>query len=259
MKIVLIGAGKLAWHLGPALQQSGAEILQVYSRTLAHAEKLGARMSVKACNQIHQLVPEADLYILAVADQAIQSVAQQINSECGIQQNLVHTSGATPESVFQGLAVSFGVFYPLQSFSKEVEVDFTKVPFCLSANRPELGSKLHSLASRLSPLVYQLNDDQRAQLHLSAVFANNFVNHLIGISHALLEEASIPRAILQNIIRSTVIQLESGDAKALQTGPAIRKDTDTLKRHEAQLATQPEILELYQKLSKHIIKVADKQ
>ena len=182
-------------------------------------------------------------------------MAQQLRIELGVQQNIVHTSGATPEAIFQGVATSYGVFYPLQSFSKEVEVDFTKVPFCVSANTPEQENKLHRLAMQLSPLVYQLNDDQRAQLHLAAVFAINFVNHLIGISHDLLAESAIPKDILQNIIRTTVIKLESGNAKELQTGPAVRKDKNTLKRHEARLENQPEILELYQKLTESIIKM----
>lgn len=255
MKIVLIGAGKLAWHLGPALQNAGAEIIEVYSRNWDNAKTLSSRVGALPFNEIGALSKTADLYLLAVADQAISTVAEQLKNKLGVQQNVVHTSGATPGTVLQAFSRTFGVFYPLQSFSKEVAVDFTKVPICVSANDASLERKLSDLARKLSPLVYELDDAQRAQLHVAAVFANNFVNHLVGISHDLLNKAAIPKDILQNIIRTTILKLESGQAKDLQTGPAIRRDWETLKRHEAMLADDSEVLEIYQKLSEHIRKI----
>lgn len=257
MKIVLIGAGKLAWHLGPALQKAGADLVEVYSRKLENANALSSRVGALAFNQIDQLTKTADLYILAVADQAISTVAQQLSNKLGVHHNMVHTSGATPSLVLKEFAHSYGVFYPLQSFSKEIAVDFTKVPFCVSANDDVLKAKLLGLAQKLSPLVYELNDAQRTQLHVAAVFANNFVNHLIGISHDLLSEAAIPKNILQNIIRTTILQLETGQAKDLQTGPAIRRDWDTLERHQKLLVDQPDVLEIYKQISDKIIKTLE--
>ncbi|GAB5551266.1 MAG: DUF2520 domain-containing protein [Saprospiraceae bacterium] len=254
MKIVLIGAGKLAWHLGPALQNAGAEIIEVYSRNLKNAKALSSRVGALPFNEIGVLAKTADLYLLAVADQAIPIVADQLKSKLGVEENIVHTSGATPGAALNSFSRTYGVFYPLQSFSKEIAVDFTKVPICVSANDVYLEGKLLGLAQKLSPIVYRLDDAQRAQLHVAAVFANNFINHLLGISHDLLNEAGIPKDILQNIIRTTVFKLESGHAKDLQTGPAVRRDWDTLKRHQAMLADDPMILEIYQKLSEHIIK-----
>lgn len=254
MQIVLIGAGRLAWHLAPALHEKGVEIIQVYSRQLMHAQALADRVGAAAFDTIESLSTQADLYIIAVSDHAIASVAEQLNT-IGIDAHVVHTSGATPGEILASFAQSYGVFYPLQSFSKAAQVDFTKVPFCISANQADLEELLWSLAQKLSPLIYQLNDEQRAQLHLAAVFANNFVNHLIGLSHDILEKAAIPKDILQNIIRSTILKLETHAAIDSQTGPAIREDLETLERHQALLSDQPLVLELYQKLSTHIVEL----
>jgi predicted short-subunit dehydrogenase-like oxidoreductase (DUF2520 family) len=254
MKIVLLGSGRLAWHLGPALQEAGAHILQVYSRDEQHAKNLAERLGVASSAQISQLSKLADLYIIAVSDIAIVDLAKELVVQISSLQKVVHTSGATPGTVLEPYFKQYGVFYPLHSFTKEKAVDFSKIPLCIDANESELARTLNQLAQKLGEEVYRLNDAQRAQLHLAAVFANNFVNHILGISHHILAEAGISKNILQNIIKETILKLESADAADSQTGPAIRGDWPTLVRHEKLLSNQPGALELYRKLSDSIIK-----
>lgn len=254
MKIVLLGAGKLAQHLGPAFAKSGAEVLAVYNRHIASAKKLAAGLgpTTLATDQWELLPGNADLYVLAVSDGAIPEVAQALSAAVGENLLVVHTSGATPSTVLADFFGQYGVFYPLQSFSEGRNVDFLEIPICIDASTPDLLASLSAVAKKISTKVYELTDEQRSQLHVAAVFANNFVNYLLGVSHQILQEAQIPKEILFRLIRETIEKLETGHAHAMQTGPAIRGDAATIARHEILLENKPEALAIYQLISQKI-------
>lgn len=254
MQVVLLGAGKLAGHLGPALAKKGIEVSAVYNRHAGRARVLAQRIGAEtqATDQIGQLPQNADLYLLAVADQAISEVAAQLAAQLGPDLPLVHTSGATEAAVLASFTRQYGVFYPLQSFSVGRDVDFQLIPLCIHAVADGLLERLWACAQKMSQRVYMLDDAQRAQLHVAGVFANNFVNHILGQSHQLLAKADIPKSILFNLIRETIEKLEQQDAASAQTGPAIRGDEDTIRRHLALLESTPAEKVVYQLITQQI-------
>lgn len=257
MKIVVLGAGRLAWHLVPALNAAGHEIEAIFNRSLSNALPIAEKVGAKTLNQLADLPQDADLYILAVQDSTIELIAQQLPALLK-GRRVVHTSGATPARVLARHCSDYGVFYPLQSFSKEKELDFRKIPLCIDAKYSETKEVLRELARSISDLVYEINDDQRAELHVAAVFVNNFVNHFYGIGQDWLQQHQIPFEILHPLIQNTAEKILSARASDLQTGPAIRRDWETIKRHESQLEQIPEYLELYKMLTQSIIQTTEK-
>ena len=251
--ITLIGAGKLATHLGKQLQKTGLSIVGVWSRTGNSAKKLGTSLSCSYTSNLYK-IPKADLYIIMVKDDAIASVAKKLSSVVDPKALIVHTSGAVPSSVFMGHFEHYGVFYPLQSFSKKSAPDFKTIPFCIDANKKADSSKLVSLAKQLSNVVHLVDDEQRGHLHLTAVFTNNFTNYLQFISAQLLKEQRLPYSIMQPLLYETVRKLSDIAPREAQTGPAIRGDEKTMKKHSKLLEKQPEWRKLYELLSEGITK-----
>ncbi len=256
MKIVLIGAGNVATHLGRKLVEVGHEVEQVFSRDLPKAKRLGEQLaSVYVTNDLDEITTQADLYIIAVHDDAIGEVADRL-AKIGLADNLiVHTSGATPMQVFAEAAPSLeqvGVFYPLQTFSKIRQPNFQQIPICVDARQPEDLRLLKHLGKQLSEHVYHINDEKRATLHLAAVFVNNFTNHLFAIGDKILKDGNLPFEMVLPLIRETVGKLEDGSPAAMQTGPAIRHDEATIQRHLHLLEGQPALQEIYRALTKNI-------
>ncbi|MCC6723125.1 MAG: DUF2520 domain-containing protein [Saprospiraceae bacterium] len=257
MKIVLIGAGNVATHLGRALVEVGEEIVQVFSRSILKAGQLAEALNAPSyTNSMEGLNPNADLYLVAVHDSAIGEVAAGLGKN-GIWKKLVaHTSGATPMQVFREAAPQLehiGVFYPLQTFSKIKETDFSEIPICVDAAQKEDLEVLTALAQKISANVYGIDDAQRATLHLAAVFVNNFTNHLFAIGESIVKKGDLPFQILLPLIKETVAKLEAGSPKDMQTGPAVRHDEATISRHLQQLEGQSEVQEIYRLLTQNIM------
>lgn len=251
-KITLIGAGRVGFHLGKQLKKAGFDILQVFSRNLNNSNKLASLVDSEAINQLSEVSPEADLVIIAVADSAISSVSRKLSEILTEKSLIVHTSGATPSMVFQNYFKRFGVFYPLQTFSFEKEPDFSEVPFCIYSDRPKDLKILKEIASSLSEKVFVINDTQRARLHVAAVFVNNFTNHMYFIGKKILNEENISLDVLMPLIEETTQKIKKNDPFLMQTGPAIRRDQETIKSHLEMLEKHPDFQELYQLLTKNI-------
>lgn len=254
MNIVIIGAGKLGSHLAKALHRAEVNILQIFNRDIEKARSLALQIDAAPVNDYATLSDEADLYLLTVSDSAIAEVAEKITQALGQEILLAHTSGATPSSVFEGKTNRYGVFYPLQTFSKEQKVNFSTIPFCIDAVKKEDRTLLQELATSLSEKVFIITDEQRAVLHVAAVFVNNFSNHLFRIGEEILKEHNMPFELLIPLIKETVNKLDSLSPEAAQTGPAIRGDQTTIQRHLDFLESYPEYREIYKMLSKGIQK-----
>ncbi|MBK8564234.1 MAG: DUF2520 domain-containing protein [Saprospiraceae bacterium] len=219
MNIVLIGAGNLATHLGTRLVEAGETVVQVYSRDISNAAELAKVLNARPFDNFHGLSAKADLYIIAVADNAIAEVVKKLGQMPFEDKLVVHTSGATPSKVF-GVAPNLertGVFYPLQTFTKGKPVSFSEVPICIDAAQPDDLQALESLGGKISDHVYKINDAQRAWLHVAAVFVNNFTNHLFEIGHSILKKQNLPFEMLLPLIHETVSKLDSGPPKAMRT------------------------------------------
>jgi len=245
--IILLGSGNVATHLGIALKNNNYTIVQVYSKSIENAKALANKLDAQFTNDLSKL-KSADLIIVSINDDAISSVLSQIKNT-----SIVHTSGSIGLNIFKEQFSNYGVFYPLQTFSKEVDVNISEIPFCLEGNSIEFENQLIKIAKALSKNVVKMNSDQRKQLHIAAVFACNFSNHMFSIADDLLAKKNIDFKILLPLIRKTIANLESNRPKEVQTGPAKRKDTAIIQEHIATIK-EKEINELYQKITANIIK-----
>jgi predicted short-subunit dehydrogenase-like oxidoreductase (DUF2520 family) len=253
-RIVVVGAGNVAWHLARRAHVQGVQVGQIFSRNLAKASELARQIGAQPISSFEELDVQADFYVLAVSDAATGSVAAKMSERLPASACVVHTSGATPLGVLQPHFERCGVLYPLQTFSKNREVDFSKVPICLETAQKEDYPGLEHLARRLSDQVYAVDSVKRQTLHLSAVFVNNFVNYFYTIGAALLEEKDLPFALLQPLIQETAAKIQDHTPATMQTGPAVRGDQVTLERHLTLLSNHPDLQQLYQFFSTAIQK-----
>lgn len=254
LRIVAIGAGRLAGHLLPALHRAGHRIVQVYSRTRTNAEDLANQIGADVPGSLHLTDPTADLYILSVPDDAIPVVCATIAPR--IHQGIVvHCSGAAPLDVLAGTNRR-GVLYPLQSFSPGTTIDWQTTPIFITAEDEEIRDRLIALAKQLSPQVFPLAEEQKAWLHLAAVFANNFSNHTLALSERICASAGISFAWLKPLIRRTLDQALATGPAASQTGPAVRNDQRTIEKHIELLRHHPEWQQLYALLTESIRETA---
>ena len=271
MKRVLIGAGNLATHLGKALRAAGHDMLQVFSRTMQSAETLASLLDAEPLTDIAQVRDDADVYIFSVKDSAlVQLVAQLCRHEAdGLGEDgavnalrkakkgehervFLHTAGSMPMSVFKGMAQHYGVLYPMQTFSKQREVDFSIIPCFVEANDEFAQKQIEGMAREISGRVYQLSSEDRKYLHLSAVFACNFANHCYAISQELLEEHGIPFDVMLPLINETAAKVHEMKPKDAQTGPAVRYDENVIGKQSKLLENHPHFKKVYDSMSKSI-------
>lgn len=251
MKIVLIGAGNVATHLGKALQQVGHQVVQIYSYTEASARALGNLLQAPYTTSLEGVCRDAHLYILSVKDAALAELIPQLVK--GREQAcFAHTAGSLSINLFEGYATQYGVFYPMQTFSKERAVDFHTVSLFIEGSTLQVTTELKTLANQLSPLVYEASSAQRAYLHIAAVFACNFTNHMYSLCASVLEQQQLPFHAMLPLIDETARKVHHLAPKEGQTGPAIRGDWNVVNKHIDMLSEQPELQAIYKKLSNSI-------
>jgi predicted short-subunit dehydrogenase-like oxidoreductase (DUF2520 family) len=249
MKIVLIGSGNVATQMGLALYAIGEEITQVYSKSITNAITLAKCVNALPIDHLQDVDRNADLYIIAVSDRAIESVVLQLKEVTGL---VVHTAGSVDITVISKRIKNAGIFYPLQTFSKNKAVNFKNIPLCIEAVDEEELSILQNLGDKLSNKVYVLNGEKRKVLHLAAVFACNFTNHLYTLANQVLSNSNIDFDIIRPLIAETAEKIEHDLPKNVQTGPALRRDDLTIINHLNALENNPELLNIYQILSNSI-------
>lgn len=256
-RVCLIGAGNVATHIGRTLYKSGYTVSGIYSRNILHAQSLCAEIKgSKAVDDI-SLLPKVDCYIISVKDDAINDVARQLYSH-NPDSFCIHTSGSISLDVLTNYFKQAAVVYPLQTISKNESMNFGTTPLFIEAANAESLQKANELAKHLSERLFFLDSAKRKQLHLAAVFANNFSNHCFAIAYDLLKQAGIDSSCLQSIIQQTVYKLSHMSPVEAQTGPAVRWDTNVLEAHEKALANSPELQTLYKLMSKSIHTYHDK-
>jgi len=248
-KIVFIGAGNVASHLGKALKDAGNEILQVYSRTEKSASLLAQKLETTSTSNISEIYSNADLYVISVSDDNVDQILGKLTLKDKL---VVHTSGFLPMDTLKQVSENYGVFYPLQTFSKSREVEMRSVPICIEANTPENLQLLNSLAGQISSDVRQINSDQRKVLHLSAVFACNFPNFMYAIAEKILQNHDMDFSILKPLILETAQKIQELEPANAQTGPAIRGDERVINAHLKMLDNYPAYQKLYQIITDQI-------
>jgi len=251
MKIVLIGSGNVATHLALAIRKADIIIHQIWSKHYENAKLLAEKVDSTPISDLDEVDADADLCILAIKDDAIPTVASQMR---GFNGTILHTSGAVDLTVFAKSFESYGVLYPLQTFSKEKHVELTKVPICIEAIDKRSFQLIAHLAKKLSDQVVEVSSEKRKVLHLAAVFACNFTNHLYTLSSELLAAHDLPFDLLRPLILETAEKVQQALPKDVQTGPAARGDEQTIKKHKELLLKHPELLSIYRLLSDSIKK-----
>lgn len=249
--IVFIGSGNVASHLAQAISNAGLNNLGFYSRNKETASQLASKHQA-SWGGIHEiLVHDADLIIISVPDHGIEEVISKIPLTKAM---IVHTSGSIDMQILAKKHTRIGVFYPLQTFSKDKELDYSNIPIMIEAQQANDLKALEKLALSITKKVYKIDSAQRKKIHIAAIFSSNFTNYLFHIAADLLSKDDIPFEVIQPLIAETVDKLKELHPYDAQTGPAARSDRETIENHLQDLKDIPEYHEIYQLMSHHIIK-----
>lgn len=246
-EVDIVGTGNVASHLIRAFQKSGVKVSCVYARDAAKAADAATIVNARS-NTIDEADHDGPLMIVAVSDDTIAAVSSLLPQN----RKVVHTSGSASIDVIA--QAQRGVFYPLQTFTREVTPDWKQIPFCIEAADEEMAAALVDLAGKLSDSVQKISSEQRRYLHVAAVIANNFTNHLYAEASAYLEAHNLSLDLLRPLISETARKVQSSDPKDVQTGPAKRHDTKTINEHLELLQNNPGLRDLYVALTERILK-----
>ena len=220
MKIVIIGSGNLATQLSLALQEAGKDIVQVYSRSEEHARTLAEKIGCDFTTDVEDINRQADIYIVSIKDDAISEMAATL---AGVSM-ILHTAGSIPMDVFSGHAQHYGVLYPMQTFSKNRQVDFREIPCFIEASDEATLTAVRSLAESISSHVVDCDSERRKKMHLAAVLACNLANHCYRLAERVVEAEHIDFRLFQPLIMETARKVATMSPRNAQTGPMVRYD-----------------------------------
>ncbi len=261
MKISFIGAGNVSWHLSQALENVGHSVAEVYSRNIQNAEDLAKNLyNAKVQRDLNFSKSIAKVFFLCVTDDSMLEVAKQLVLPEGSM--LVHTSGSKSLAELDELlrinsdvSIMTGVFYPLQTFTKNFQIDFTEIPICIESDEEVVEKTLIDLGQDISDITYVVDSEERRVLHIAAVFACNFTNHLWGITQEIMRDNDLEFNLLKPLINETFRKaMASDDIFKAQTGPARRGDNKIINQHLLFLKQQPDYQQIYRVLSEGILK-----
>jgi predicted short-subunit dehydrogenase-like oxidoreductase (DUF2520 family) len=251
MKISFIGSGNVATVLGRLLKQKNFIINEVVSRDKTHALHLAKELDAIAIDDIKALSKNSDVYIIAVNDDAIEAVSNQLNTS---EKIVVHTCGSASINLLRNASKNFGVLYPLQSLRKEISY-LSAIPFLIDASNNYSKNVIITLAEAISGNIKEANDEQRMQYHLSAIVVSNFTNHLFALAEEYCKKNKIEFFLLLPLIEEVVNRLRNFKPAEMQTGPAIRGDISTMQKHLALLKDFPQLKNIYEVMSESIAEV----
>ena len=249
MKISIIGAGNVATNLALVLKKAGHEIVQIYNRSDDAGKELAKAVAASFTSDASEIL-EAEVYLMAVKDDVIGEIAEQLKLGDRI---IAHTSGTNSKGLLNVASSNSGIFYPLQTMKKNSKVDFKNVPVLVEGNSEAVVAKLEALAKSISQNVHRVDEEQRQWIHVAAVFANNFTNHLYSISESLLLGHGLPFDILKPLIYRSIENIQQNSPSDLQTGPAARGDMQTIEKHLMLLADDARLQKIYEVLTQSII------
>jgi predicted short-subunit dehydrogenase-like oxidoreductase (DUF2520 family) len=253
--IVIVGAGNVATHLGPALKTQGYNIVQVYSQTERSAKTLADRLGTNFITDLAALDYSADIFLFCLKDDALLNVLKQTRFT---NQILIHTAGSLPLDIFKDFGFHYGVLYPLQTLIKERILDLSSVPFCIEASTPFAESIIVKLASGISGKVEFVDSKKRIILHIAAIFACNFTNHMFYIAEKLMNENGLDLDLLKPLIQETFTKIMETNPQTAQTGPAKRGDMKTINEHLNLLSNHPGMQKIYTTVSESIAESSEK-
>ncbi|MDR0757505.1 MAG: DUF2520 domain-containing protein [Tannerella sp.] len=250
MSAVFVGAGNVATHLSAAMRAAGNTTVQVYSRTAESAQTLAARLQAEWTTDLKKLVPDAGLYVFSLPDDALAEAIVRVRPNGALW---IHTAGSVSIDVFGHHVHRCGVLYPLQTFSRKREVDFSRIPCFVEARLPADELLLCKIAGQISGDVRVATSEKRKYLHLAAVYACNVTAHMYALAAKILERQDIPWQTLLPLIDETAAKIHALTPAQAQTGPAVRNDRKVMHMHEDMLA-DTDMKRIYQLISNHIYK-----
>jgi predicted short-subunit dehydrogenase-like oxidoreductase (DUF2520 family) len=250
MRIVIIGSGNVATVIGRLISRSNHQVVQVVSRTIAHAKALAEELNCPYSTSDDTLDTSADIYIVAVSDGALY----ELNKSFHLGSKLIlHTAGSVPKDVLKDISLNYGVLYPLQSLRKEMEFP-DDIPFLVDGSSQEIITFTEDFAATLSGKVSKASDEERLKLHVAAVVVSNFTNHLYALAEEFCQKEYIDFKLLAPLIKETATRIATHSPALVQTGPAVRNDVFTLDKHLRLLANYPRLKYIYLKLTDSIMK-----
>jgi predicted short-subunit dehydrogenase-like oxidoreductase (DUF2520 family) len=250
LKIVVLGAGNVSFHITRALHSVGHTISQVIGKSGESSHELSLLVESTFANSVNEIDTNSDLYIIAVPDNQIENIVNSLPKLNGI---VVHTSGSTPIDCLSKSSDKFGVLYPFQTFSKTREINLEGVPFCIEASADYVKATLFEIAQSIGGIAIEMDSDKRKWLHLTGVFSCNFVNHMLVIAQKVSESKGIDFDLIKPLIVETIAKALENDPRSSQTGPAIRGDSVTMKKHIEMLSEiDDDIMKLYNSISQSI-------
>ena len=249
-KIIFIGAGNIATNLAINLAKNNYQIIQIFSKSLVNAKILADKVNANATNDLSK-IKTADIIILSIKDDIIEDVLKLHHFE-----NIVHTSGFKDLNVFGTKVKNFGSLYPIQTFNKKINIDLSETPFLIECSNKEFEKTIIKLAHSLSSNVIKINSEQRKKIHLAAVYACNFSNRMIGIAKEIMEINNLDFSLIQPLIKQTMKKISEGDPNQLLTGPAKRKDVQTIQNH-LKLIQNSNHKKIYQLISQDIMNLEE--
>ena len=249
MDIVLIGTGNAAAVLGRAIRNAGHRIVQVFGRNASAASKLAYQFGTESTNYWSVIRKDGDIYLIAVADDAIQDVAKHVHVPGKV---VAHTAASVKKDVLKNMSHHYGVFYPLQTLREDM-TELPEIPIFIDASDDVAKNKLEQLAQSISKNhVIVAGDDERLKLHVAAVVVNNFVNHLYTLVEDFCKKEGIDFNQLLPLIEETAERLKHTSASKTQTGPASRNDQPTIRQHLILLEKYPKLKKIYETMTNSI-------
>ena len=234
-EISIIGSGNVAYQLAKVFSENNLPIVEIISRNRVEGEKLSKLYNLHFQSHVQSYKPLGHIVILAVADDAIAPIAQQIDANGKI---VAHTSGMASMHLLKEASKQYGSFYPLQTFTKNRQVDFQTIPVLIDGSQEEVIKLLSDLAKLISKKVHFLKDEKRSELHLAAVLVNNFSNHLFTLAEDYCKINDLDFSILHPLILETAHKSILDSPKLIQTGPAKRNDKKTIKKHLSHISDE---------------------
>lgn len=250
-KIAILGTGNVAWHLAHGFAVINEVEVMVWGRNPQALKALAESANCHFSSDLGDVCEEADLIVMAVTDRSIESLAHQLTDYS--RSVIAHTSGSVGMDVLTGVCKRYGVFYPLNTFSKSAKLDWQNTPFFIESSDKDGEDLMLKLAQLLSKNVRLINSETRRKLHIAAVFACNFTNYFYGLAEELLEKNNLSFDLLRPLIKQTAEKAMEQLPSKLQTGPAARKDMSVIAKHITALENNPKHQELYELISNYIL------
>ncbi len=250
MNITIIGSGNAAYVLGRMMVKAGHSIAQVYGRNEGDVIALADELGTKVAIAMKHIAGDADLYLIAVSDGSIAKIAAELRLKDKL---VVHTAGSVSKDVLADVSANFGVLYPLQSLRKELGY-LPEIPFLVDGSSENVKEKLIAFAKTLSDNISEADDQQRLNLHVAAVIVSNFTNHLFTLTKDFCDKEKVDFKFLLPLIQETVNRVHKYEPAAMQTGPAIRRDRVTVKKHLLLLKSYVSLKKIYKRMSESIVR-----